>query len=118
NLYQFKNMIHCTVPSRPWWHFADYGCYCGRGGKGTAVDDLDRCCQVHDNCYGEAEKLGCWPYLTLYKYECSQGKLTCSGGNNKCAAAVCNCDLVAANCFAGARYIDANYNINLKERCQ
>nr|P0DKU3.1 RecName: Full=Basic phospholipase A2 CM-I; Short=svPLA2; AltName: Full=Phosphatidylcholine 2-acylhydrolase; AltName: Full=Phospholipase A2 isozyme I [Naja nigricollis]P0DKU4.1 RecName: Full=Basic phospholipase A2 CM-II; Short=svPLA2; AltName: Full=Phosphatidylcholine 2-acylhydrolase; AltName: Full=Phospholipase A2 isozyme II [Naja nigricollis] len=30
NLYQFKNMIHCTVPSRPWWHFADYGCYCGR----------------------------------------------------------------------------------------
>nr|Q9I900.1 RecName: Full=Acidic phospholipase A2 D; Short=svPLA2; AltName: Full=APLA; AltName: Full=Phosphatidylcholine 2-acylhydrolase; Flags: Precursor [Naja sputatrix]AAF82186.1 acidic phospholipase A2 [Naja sputatrix] len=119
NLYQFKNMIQCTVPNRSWWDFADYGCYCGRGGSGTPVDDLDRCCQVHDNCYGEAEKISrCWPYFKTYSYECSQGTLTCKGGNDACAAAVCDCDRLAAICFAGAPYNDNNYNIDLKARCQ
>nr|P00599.1 RecName: Full=Basic phospholipase A2 1; Short=svPLA2; AltName: Full=DE-I; AltName: Full=Phosphatidylcholine 2-acylhydrolase [Naja melanoleuca] len=118
NLYQFKNMIHCTVPNRPWWHFANYGCYCGRGGKGTPVDDLDRCCQIHDKCYDEAEKIsGCWPYIKTYTYESCQGTLTCKDGG-KCAASVCDCDRVAANCFARATYNDKNYNIDFNARCQ
>ena len=36
-------MIKCTIPdSYPLLEFADYGCYCGLGGGGTAVDELDR----------------------------------------------------------------------------
>uniref|UniRef100_A0A0F7Z3K3 phospholipase A2 n=1 Tax=Micrurus fulvius TaxID=8637 RepID=A0A0F7Z3K3_MICFL len=117
NLYQFKNMIQCTT-KRPVWHFAWYGCYCGSGGSGTPVDELDRCCQVHDNCYDEASKVHkCWPKLTFYSYDCSEGQLTCKDNDTKCKDFVCNCDRTAALCFAKAPYDDNNFYINSK-RCQ
>nr|P84736.1 RecName: Full=Phospholipase A2 trimorphin; Short=svPLA2; AltName: Full=Phosphatidylcholine 2-acylhydrolase [Trimorphodon lambda] len=50
NLYQFSNMIQCTIPgSDPLSDYGNYGCYCGYGGSGTPVDELLRCCQVHDD---------------------------------------------------------------------
>lgn len=42
-LNQFRKMILCVMPdSSPILDYADYGCYCGYGGSGTPVDDLDR----------------------------------------------------------------------------
>nr|1OWS_B Chain B, Phospholipase A2 [Naja naja] len=118
NIKQFNNMIECTVPARSWWDFADYGCYCGSG-SGSPTDDLDRCCQTHDNCYGAGGgSTGCAPKSRTYTYQCSQGTLTCSGENSACAATTCDCDRLAAICFAGAPYNDTNYNIDLKSRCQ
>ncbi|XP_048412230.1 phospholipase A2-like [Stegostoma tigrinum] len=77
-------MIKCAVPnSRPVFDYSDYGCYCGFGGTGSPVDELDRCCQIHDNCYGTASKIKeCRPiydnpYFKLYKYSCSSSTITC-----------------------------------------
>lgn len=42
-LWQFRHMIICTIPtSWPFLDYGNYGCYCGWGGSGTPVDDLDR----------------------------------------------------------------------------
>uniref|UniRef100_A0A8C6GYA1 Phospholipase A2 n=1 Tax=Mus spicilegus TaxID=10103 RepID=A0A8C6GYA1_MUSSI len=42
-VWQFRNMIKCTIPgSDPLKDYNNYGCYCGLGGWGTPVDDLDR----------------------------------------------------------------------------
>lgn len=40
-------MIKCTIPdSSPLLEFNGYGCYCGLGGSGTPVDELDRFLQL------------------------------------------------------------------------
>uniref|UniRef100_A0A673UNT3 Phospholipase A2 n=1 Tax=Suricata suricatta TaxID=37032 RepID=A0A673UNT3_SURSU len=42
-VWQFRNMIKCTIPeSDPLMDYNNYGCYCGLGGSGTPVDDLDK----------------------------------------------------------------------------
>lgn len=48
-LTQFRRMILCVMPdSWPVFDYSDYGCYCGKGGSGTPVDDLDRSWSSHD----------------------------------------------------------------------
>uniref|UniRef100_R4G2S8 PLA-2-Den-2 n=1 Tax=Denisonia devisi TaxID=529689 RepID=R4G2S8_DENDV len=125
NLFQFKDMIECANHgSRGALDYADYGCYCGKGGSGTPVDELDRCCQTHDDCYGEAEKLPACnymlsgPYYNTFKYDCVEHQLTCKDDKDECRAFICNCDRTAAICFAGAPYNNTNYNIDTKTHCQ
>jgi hypothetical protein len=37
-----------------------YGNWCGpKYGSGTPKDDLDTCCQTHDNCYGDKGYFNC-----------------------------------------------------------
>uniref|UniRef100_A0A669DGP0 Phospholipase A2 n=1 Tax=Oreochromis niloticus TaxID=8128 RepID=A0A669DGP0_ORENI len=97
-LFHGINMILCVMPdSWPALDYADYGCYCGVGGSGTPVDDLDRCCQVHDQCYTDA--ITCWPsgycrvMLELFIFSFSDN-------NNECEMFICECDRKAAECFA------------------
>ncbi|KAM8992846.1 phospholipase A2 isoform 2-T2 [Ara ararauna] len=117
-------MIKCTVPdSHPLLEFGDYGCYCGLGGSGTPVDDLDRCCQVHDNCYSRAKKLeSCRflldnPYTNSYSFSCSGGQITCKSSNNDCEMFICNCDRAAAMCFATATYDPAHCRLDTNKYC-
>ncbi|KFW78609.1 Phospholipase A2, major isoenzyme, partial [Phalacrocorax carbo] len=84
-MWGFRSMIKCTIPnSYPLLQFADYGCYCGFGGSGTPVDELDRCCEVHDHCYSQAKRLeSCRhivdnPYTKPYNFTCSSGQVTCN----------------------------------------
>ncbi|XP_062269131.1 phospholipase A2, minor isoenzyme-like [Platichthys flesus] len=124
---QFRNMIMCTLPGRwPIRDYTDYGCYCGKGGSGTPLDELDRCCQVHDNCYGVAEKHNeCWsifhnPYIEWYTWSCDEASktVTCDKrSNNECERFICECDRKAAECFAKSPYNNEHYNWP-QDRCQ
>uniref|UniRef100_A0A669PXS5 Phospholipase A2 n=2 Tax=Phasianus colchicus TaxID=9054 RepID=A0A669PXS5_PHACC len=82
-LWEFRSMIKCTIPdSYPLLEFNDYGCFCGYGGSGTPVDQLDRCCQAHDQCYTRAKSVCAasndTPYTKTYKYSCENKAITCS----------------------------------------
>ncbi|KFP33528.1 Phospholipase A2, partial [Colius striatus] len=124
-VWGLRKMIKCTLPdSYPLLDYADYGCYCGLGGSGTPVDELDRCCQAHDNCYSEAQKLkSCTyildnPYTKFYSYSCSNKEITCSSKNSECAMFICNCDRTAAMCFAKAPYNSEYKALDTKKYCQ
>nr|WVG99552.1 phospholipase A2 [Pseudonaja textilis] len=127
SLVEFRILIKCANHnSRNVLDYADYGCYCGKGGSGTPVDELDRCCQAHDYCYDDAEKLPACnylfsgPYWNPYSYKCNEGEITCTDDNDECAAFICNCDRTAAICFAGATYNDENFMVTIKKKniCQ
>ncbi|XP_060942605.1 uncharacterized protein LOC133019987 [Limanda limanda] len=124
---QFQQMILCTMPdSSPIRDYADYGCYCGKGGSGTPVDELDRCCEVHDNCYGDAQQhdkcLSIFdsPYIEWYTWSCDEASktVTCDEiDNGECEQFICECDRKAAECFARSPYNNDHYNLP-SDRCQ
>ncbi|XP_060929421.1 phospholipase A2, minor isoenzyme-like isoform X2 [Limanda limanda] len=125
-LNQFRQMIQCLVPdSSPVLDYTDYGFYCGYGGSGTPVDELDRCCEVHDKCYREAKDHDqCLPffdnpYTEIYAYSCDtvSKTFTCGENNDECEQFICECDRKAAECFARSPYNPENQRLP-SERCQ
>uniref|UniRef100_A0A0A1WCG3 Phospholipase A2 Group IIA d n=1 Tax=Echis coloratus TaxID=64175 RepID=A0A0A1WCG3_ECHCO len=97
HLLQFENMIYQKTGKFAIIAYSNYGCYCGWGGKGKPQDATDRCCFVHDCCYGRVN--GCDPKADSYSYSFENGDIVC-GDDDPCRRAVCECDRVAANCFA------------------
>ncbi|KAI4896342.1 hypothetical protein NFI96_025921 [Prochilodus magdalenae] len=121
NLLQFREMIKCVLPnSSPLDDFADYGCYCGLGGQGTPVDQLDQCCFVHDGCYSKAQNLSSCdsildsPYVNTYDFRCdsSTNTVTCLSSNNACDMFICECDRVASACFGVTPYNASNNHLS------
>ncbi|KAM4616845.1 phospholipase A2, minor isoenzyme-like [Polymixia lowei] len=122
-VWQFGRMIQCAQPGANPLAYSDYGCWCGFGGTGVPVDEVDMCCKVHDKCYEISRKTpGCTaivdlPYVLVYDYNCDNQQITCSATNNKCQAAVCECDRVAAHCFSQATYNLDNKNLDPEVHC-
>ncbi|XP_033121461.1 acidic phospholipase A2 E-like isoform X2 [Anneissia japonica] len=118
-LDQFKSMVRCTTPHRHVLEaYNGYGCWCGFGGGGNPVDETDRCCMNHDQCYSEAIKKHVCSntdvYIARYEFattECRSdaASITCKGSTNhpshrKCALEICECDSQAALCFKTSSY--------------
>ncbi|XP_020622303.1 neutral phospholipase A2 3-like [Orbicella faveolata] len=92
NLLQFGDMIKCAT-GRSGLAYNGYGCWCGRGGSGTPVDDTDRCCKTHDECYDRAMEEDCRPYSDWYD---RSGCTGCGSNNDRCEKLICECDGAAA----------------------
>nr|AHJ09567.1 phospholipase A2 [Ovophis okinavensis] len=96
HLMQFETLIMKIAGRSGVWWYGSYGCYCGAGGQGRPQDPSDRCCFVHDCCYGKVT--GCNTKDEFYTYSEENGAITC-GGEHPCLKEVCECDLAAAICF-------------------
>ncbi|XP_011670255.1 acidic phospholipase A2 homolog [Strongylocentrotus purpuratus] len=128
NFVQFAVMVTCAT-SLPGFLFNDYGCHCGLGGKGTPVDDVDRCCQIHDECYDSIIAGVCRNdivYLTTYKYTCkyrwpwssASSSITCDASkNDACRQSLCECDRNGALCFARSKYNIGNTFYDKNGKC-
>jgi len=78
-----------------------YGCWCGPGGSGEAVDETDSCCQKHDFCYDNIiSKKRESPYFAQYKY--LNGR--CYDLPNMMAYDICKCDQTFATCLSKSKY--------------
>lgn len=105
---EFRDMIS-KVTGRSAFDYLGYGCHCGLGGKGAPVDAIDRCCQVHDQCYADTSTYLqfwnlCSPHLVTYSWSYEKGMITCTGSKDSCGYKTCMCDKVAVECFARNTY--------------
>ncbi|GAB6023530.1 hypothetical protein CHUAL_008304 [Chamberlinius hualienensis] len=103
SLPEFGKLIYHITGRQP-LQFNNYGNYCGIGGSGHPVDQLDRCCQVHDKCYDRLRSSGCFPYVSHYKTIAFGRSANCVKTGKYCADGACDCDLAAATCFAMSPY--------------
>ncbi|CAH3173884.1 unnamed protein product [Porites lobata] len=121
-LIGFFVMIKCKASRNP-FDFNNYGCWCGLGGKGKPLDEVDSCCRDHDNCYKSLRLSGACGVidqqlpLTIYVRPYSFKECTvCEPAshykqNGECLYGLCKCDADAAKCFA--KYED-KYNEKFK----
>ncbi|XP_020624289.1 basic phospholipase A2 PA-9C-like [Orbicella faveolata] len=120
NLYQFGNMVNCMT-NRSRFSYSDYSCWCGAEGKGEPVDEVDKCCKIHDKCYDSHMYTKCFypfhVYTVYYQYQrcrqCDPISYYPSWEDKvdvECKNAVCECDSAAALCFSQAVYNASYYN--------
>ncbi|XP_042859565.1 basic phospholipase A2 PA-12C-like [Penaeus japonicus] len=101
---QFGDMIR-RATQREALLYNEYGNHCGfQGGDQPVVDEVDRCCMTHDQCYETANREQCsssWlgASFTRYSWQWDGQQLHCGEGS-ACEMAACTCDKLAAECFA------------------
>merc|ERR1712098_82432 len=74
----------------------NYGSWCGYGGRGQPVDEVDRCCKLHDMCYDKYYRDGagiCWFGVYVpYDWKKVGRTVKCLDPFNTCARSYCECD--------------------------
>ncbi|XP_027040594.1 phospholipase A2 A2-actitoxin-Cgg2a-like, partial [Pocillopora damicornis] len=98
--------------------FIGYGCWCGIGGEGKPVDDLDGRVSYLYYASCSFEKA---VYLMSYSVTGDGEKTKCNRPSSymiygKCRSLLCKCDLIAARCFAKSSYQE-KYRKYPQEKC-
>uniref|UniRef100_A0A8C3W639 Phospholipase A2 n=1 Tax=Catagonus wagneri TaxID=51154 RepID=A0A8C3W639_9CETA len=96
SFWQFQKMVKHITGQSALFSYYGYGCYCGLGGKGTPVDDTDRCCLAHDCCYDRLKQLSCQPVLNGYQFHVINRTVVC---DCLCGLRACECDKQSAYYF-------------------
>ncbi|XP_051166491.1 basic phospholipase A2 nigroxin A-like [Leptopilina boulardi] len=105
NLYL---MMKCGNNKCKPFSYNGHGCFCGKGGSGIPVDDIDKCCRMHDICYSKINVCISWFYYCMpYEWECSEkGKPICDyekekdNGKLSIGQELCKCDRDFALCLS------------------
>nr|AHJ09533.1 phospholipase A2 [Trimeresurus hageni] len=95
HLIQFETLIMKVAGRSGMFSYSAYGCYCGWGGSGQPQDDTDRCCSIHNCCYGKVN--GCSTKWDSYSYSIENGDIVCD--EKHACKDVCECDKAVATCF-------------------
>ncbi|XP_063409317.1 basic phospholipase A2 PA-12C-like isoform X1 [Mytilus trossulus] len=134
DLFQLAEMIVDATGRDP-LNFNGYGCYCGWGGSGTPVDKDDRCCQQHDDCYGQVttDLTDCSPKWNHYAWKIQDKTVDCLDQaqnvksksnailfkrNDNCPRRICDCDKALVECLYKNPYHNENYKLDKGLKCK
>ncbi|XP_066438377.1 phospholipase A2-like [Eleutherodactylus coqui] len=96
-----------------------YGCYCGTGGAGAPVDDVDRCCLLHDCCYRYSRlDLECHSKIKwqFYQFTCGPAQTQCQS-STLCGRMACECDKQFAECLTKVKPKRKHFFYNKRDLC-
>jgi len=121
NFVHLRNMVQCYQPYLSVddvFDYTKYGCHCGTGTVGTALDATDQCCKDHDECYARAGEMSNKTQVT-YKYQCPTTVIACGDEDGTFERFVCECDRKAASCFKNSRqsFDPATFNVTDRAEC-
>uniref|UniRef100_A0A8C3PD36 Phospholipase A2 n=1 Tax=Chrysemys picta bellii TaxID=8478 RepID=A0A8C3PD36_CHRPI len=117
SVVELLKMTEKVIRKNSWLLYLNYGCYCGWGGKGTPTDDTDKCCYLHDCCYGVLENQGCNAKIEEYTYSYRYGQLYCF--ESWCQWASCQCDSAFVLCLKKhLSSYDGNYLFYPDKHCE